>query len=293
VIAIRAEEAGRGWRDKLSRAVVVSRLGAFPLVVVLIVVGSALRGHSQDLIDPFNITKPPLLFGGVVAHPLGTDEIGRDMLARLLVGARTSLALSFAGVATGLVVGVPAGFAAALGSRWVVAILVRVMDLQLAFPYILLALFIVALTRPSFGLLVVLLALPAWIYLARVVRSMVLVEKEREYVLAARALGARNWRLATKYILPQLLPVIATAALNLIASLIILEATLDFLGMGIQPPAPSLGSMIFEGLEYQSQAWWISILPGIVVLIIVASLFALVRELHRLFDPRTRNAGRP
>lgn len=250
-------------------------LRALPLAALLLVfvVGALLTAGRYDALDPANAVLPPAWLGGDGHGLLGTDSLGRDVLARVLRGGRTSILVSFAGAALGVLVGVPLAFVAAMGRGVWAWLVLRLMDLQLAVPYIILALFIASVVRPSAGLLIVLLGLPSWVYCARLVRSTILEELPKEYVLAARLMGASERRIALRYLLPQVLPTLAIVAGNLCASLVLLEATLSFLGMGIQPPEPTLGGMMLEGRQYLSSAWWISVFPGVGVFLIVSTLY--------------------
>ena len=165
----------------------------------------------------------------------------------------------------------------------------RVVDLQFAFPYIVLAMAIVAATKTSIPILIVLLGLAGWVYFARVVRGVVLQEMQRDYVRSAQVLGASRWRIGLRYVLPNVLPAIAIIATLQLPGLIIFEATLSFLGLGIQPPTPSLGGMMLDGTQYIASAWWVITLPGIAILLVTLSLNIMSDGLRQLLDPEAAN----
>jgi len=259
--------------NKARRAHIIRHLAPVSAVVLAIVVCSFLVGDAYAKIDPANaLTAPSWLHDGGQGL-LGTDSVGRDIFARIARGARSSILVSFAGAGLGIVIGMPLAFVAAMGRGLWSWLVLRLMDLQLAVPYIILALFIASLVKPGPGLLIVLLGLPSWVYCARVVRSVLLEELPKEYVKAARMMGASNWRIARVYLMPQTLPTLAVVMGNLCASLVLLEATLSFLGMGLQPPEPTLGGMMLEGRQFFASAWWISTFPGFAVLLVVWSLY--------------------
>lgn len=228
------------------------------------------------------ISQPPLS----PDHLLGTDSLGRDMLIRLIHGARISLLIGGAGMLIAMVVGVTVGMVAGFLGGWVDGVLMRLVDIQLAFPFILLALTLVTAIRPSVPTLILLLSLAAWVLFARTIRSAVLKEINREYVQAALVLGASRSRIALRYVLPNLVPTIAVLAILELAALILFESTLSFLGVGIQAPTPSWGSMMLEGQSYIRGAWWITTLPGISLFITTLSLNLMSEGLRNVLDPR-------
>lgn len=223
---------------------------------------------------------------GSTKHLLGTDGLGRDMFSRILYGIRVSLLLASAGLLISLALGVTIGLVSGLFGGWVDLVLMRVVDLQLAFPYIVLAMAIVSATKTSIPILIFLLGLAGWVYFARVVRSGVLQEMQKDYVKAAQVLGASRWRIGLKYVFPNVLPTIAVIATLQFPALVIFEATLSFLGLGIQPPTPSLGGMMLDGTQYIAKAWWVITLPGVAVLLLTLSLNLISDGLRQLLDPR-------
>ena len=224
------------------------------------------------------------------AHPLGTDHLGRDILSRVIYGTRVSLTIGFAAVAVGGFVGGLLGLVAGFRGGWVDEVIMTVADAQLAFPFILLAIGIIAVLGPSFPNLIVVVGLSGWVTYARVLRSQVLSLRRREFVDAILALGGSVPRVILRHILPNVgstLMVIATLEL---ARAIVLEATLSFLGLGIQPPTPSWGGMIHEGREYLDTAWWISIFPGVVLMLTSLVVSRAGDWLRDVLDPTLRGA---
>ena len=223
---------------------------------------------------------------GSAKHILGTDGLGRDMFTRMLYGIRVSLKLASLGLLVSLGLGVTAGLLSGLFGGWVDLALMRLVDLQLAFPYIVLAMAIVSATRTSVPILILLLGVAGWVYFARVVRGAVMQEMQKDYVKAAQVLGAGRWRVGLRYVFPNVLPSIAVIATLQLPALVLFEATLSFLGLGIQPPTPSLGGMMLDGTQYIARAWWVITLPGFAVLLLTLSLNLISDGLRQLLDPR-------
>jgi len=232
---------------------------------------------------------PPTLDGADGrAHIFGTDHLGRDVLSRVIYGARVSLAIGFAAVVVGGVLGSALGILAGFGGGRADAVIMTIADAQLAFPFILLAIGIIAVLGPSFGTLVVVIGLSGWVAYARILRSQVLVLRSREFVEAIHALGGSVWRVVLRHVLPNVLSSIVVVATLELARAIVLEATLSFLGLGIQPPTPSWGGMIHEGRDYLDSAWWISTFPGIVLMLTSIVVSRTGDGLRDLLDPTLR-----
>jgi peptide/nickel transport system permease protein len=223
------------------------------------------------------------------AHLLGTDHLGRDVLSRTLYGARVSLLVGFAAVAVGSVVGGALGILAGYRGGWTDSVVMTVADAQLAFPFVLLAIGIIGVLGPSFPTLVAVIGLSGWVDYARVLRSQVLVLRSREFVDAILALGGAVPRIVARHILPNVLSTLVVIATLQLARAIVLEATLSFLGLGIQPPTPSWGGMIQEGREYLDSAWWISIFPGCLLLLTSLVVSRSGDWLRDLLDPTLRS----
>jgi peptide/nickel transport system permease protein len=222
------------------------------------------------------------------AHLLGTDHLGRDVLSRMLWGARVSLLVGFAAVAVGGVVGAGLGIVAGYRAGWADTIIMTLADAQLAFPFILLAIGIIAVLGPSFPTLIVVVGLSGWMSYARVLRSQVLVLRSREFVDAIHALGGSMPRVIARHIVPNVLSSIVVIATLELARSIVLEATLSFLGLGVQPPTASWGGMVQEGREYLDSAWWISTFPGLLLMLTSLAVSRTGDWLRDLLDPTLR-----
>ena len=247
----------------------------------------------RDGLTPDGQPVPGTLFSGKggTEFPLGTDANGRDLLSRIFHGARVSLAVgvlaNLLAVALGIIIGVTAGY---LGG-WVEAVLMRFTDIMMAFPTLLLAMTLVAILKPSLWIIIVVIGLVYWTWIARVVYSQVLAMREREFVVASRALGGNRRFVILHHILPQLIPTIIVWGTLGIATNVMLEASLSYLGIGVQPPTPSWGGMIQQGQSYYRSAPWLVIYPGLAIMITVFAFNLLGDGLRDALDP-TQRGGR-
>lgn len=265
------------------------RIGAS--LVLLAVVG-ALLAPILGLHDPAAQTLPLRLEGPSLAHPLGLDELGRDVWARLLAGARVSLLVGLVVVgvsaSVGLVVGAIAGYAGGVVDE----VVSRVIDVLLAFPGILLAIALVAVLGPSLTNVVIALASIGWVGYARLVRGQVLKAREFEFVQAARALGAGPTRILARHIVPTAVPALVVQATLGMAGAILAEAALSFLGLGVQPPTPSWGTMINGGRAHLIDAPHLTVFPGVAIALVVLGFNFLGDGLRDRLDPRRVEARR-
>jgi len=233
--------------------------------------------------------KPPTLEGADGRpHLLGTDHLGRDVLARVVFGSRVSLVVGISAVLIGGLIGSTLGLVAGYRGGRVDEIIMTVADAQLAFPFILLAIGIIAVLGPSFPTLVMVIGLSGWVSYARILRAQVLVLRGREFVEAIRGLGGSMMRIVLRHVLPNVLASLVVVATLELARSIVLEATLSFLGLGIQPPTPSWGGMIQEGRDYLDSAWWISTCPGVVLMITSIVISRTGDWLRDVLDPTLR-----
>jgi peptide/nickel transport system permease protein len=267
----------------------VSGLALFGLTLVVAVLAPALAPDSYDNQDIMGRLKPPLSRGadGRV-FLLGSDPLGRDMLSRIIYGARASVSVALAGLVIGGGLGSLLGLLAGFGGRGVDALVMRLVDAQLAFPSLLLAIAVIAALGTNLWTLLAVLALRSWAVHARTLRAAVLVIREQESVTAARALGAGPMRVAFKEVLPNAVAPLIVVATAQLGALILLESTLSFLGIGLQPPAPSWGSMLSSGRPYMTVAWWVAAVPGVAILIAVLGANLLGDGLRDALDPRLK-----
>lgn len=272
------------------------RVASTALVGIAILVGVTLAALLAQVISPsapeaqqlIERLDPPSWLGGEHGRLLGTDQLGRDVLSRVIYGARVSLTVGIAGVALSGSVGVTLGLVAGyFGGRWD-RVIMRVTDLQQAIPALVLAIAVVAILRPSLLNLILVLGVTTWITFARVVRSEVLALRESLFVEAARVVGARHGRIIVDHILPNVAASVIVIGSLTVANLILFEASLSFLGLGVPPPTPTWGRMVFDGLEYVSTAWWIPLFPALAVMLTVLGSNLVGDWLRDALDPRQR-----
>lgn len=266
-----------------------------PAVPVLLAALAALLApwiapHSPEANQLGARLKPPLWQSANGLHLLGTDQLGRDVLSRVIWGAQVSLTIALPATVLGAAIGSAIGLVAGFYRGVVDEVVTKLIDIQLAFPFVLFAISVIAVAGPSREALVIVLAIGSWVGHARVVRSLALGLREREFVQAARALGASGPRILWRHLLPNVLSVILVLATFDVGRIITLEATLSFLGLGVQPPTPSWGSDLKDAAGLVRQAWWTATFPGLAIMIVVLSVNLLGDALRDTLDPRAARA---
>jgi peptide/nickel transport system permease protein len=277
------------FRQLLRRRVALVGLIGFASIVLVALLAPAVAPHDPIEQELSKSLRPPFWAdGGSLDNPLGTDANGRDLASRLIYGARYSLAISIGAALIGSGMGLITGLVAGYFGKWVDSLVMRLGDVQLAFPFILLAIAILGVSSNRTPLqLTLVMGIPGWIIYARVVRSRVLAERRKDYVSAARALGARNRRLLFSYVLPSVWQAVLVIALLDVGYLVIVESTLSFLGFGVPPPQPSWGSILAEGRQFMVVNPWLPLFPGAAILITVLSINLVADGLGDVLDPRT------
>ena len=267
------------------------RIDSLALVGALVVFAAVVVAVAAPALAPGDPIKNSLLerltpptWGG--EHPLGTDTLGRDVASRLLHGARVSLLVGFSAVLLAGVSGVVLGLVSGWYRGWLDDVLMRLGDVQLAFPVLVLAVAVLAVLGASVVNLILVLGVTGWITYARIVRGEVLTLRERDFVAAARALGADDAWILRRHLLPNVLPPITVVATFSVARTIIAEASLSFLGLGIPAPAPSWGAMLDEGRNYITTGWWLALFPGLAILLLVLGINLVGDWLRDVLDPR-------
>jgi ABC-type dipeptide/oligopeptide/nickel transport system permease subunit len=275
----------RAWRLKWGLAAGV----LLAVVLALTALAGWVAPHDPLAVNIRHRLAPPAwMDGGTRAHLLGTDQVGRDVLSRIVYGGRVSLAVGVGAVLVSATIGVALGLAAGyFGGRtdWTTMTLVNVM---LTFPFVLLALAVIAVLGPSLTNMIIVLGVAGWPIYCRVVRTEALALREREFVLAARALGMSHTRIMLRELLPNLVsPVVVIATLQ-VAQVIILESFLSFLGLGVQPPTPAWGNMLGEGRVYMLNSWWIAAFPGLAIFVTTLTINLVGNGLRDWLDPHMK-----
>ena len=290
-----------GYSFRTSPTAMVAALIAFICIFCSVFAGwvSPTNPFDLALLELSDARLPPAwLEGGTGKYLLGTDDQGRDILSALIYGARISLVVGVASVLLSVLVGVSLGLLAGFRGGWLDTLLMRLCDVMLSFPPILVALLISGVGRAlfpnahgglAFGVLIISISLTGWVQYARTVRGTTLVERNKEYVQAARVTGVAPWRIMLRHVLPNVLgPVLVLATIQ-VATAIITEATLSFLGVGVPPTSPSLGTLIRVGNDYLFWGeWWITIFPGLMLVLIALSVNLLGDWLRDALNPRLR-----
>jgi len=278
---------------RLLRPGVVVGLVLIALLLACTLFADWIAPHSPTRMAPALKYLPPIwLEGSDPRYLLGTDQLGRDVLSRLIHGARTSLFIAVSAVMIATAFGVTVGLLAGYFRGWVDVVIMRIADIQLAFPFILLALAILSVTEVKSALtIIIVLAFADWVIHARIVRGRVLVEREKEYVRGARALGASNLRIMFLYVLPAILPTVIVIAMIELAVLMLVESILSFIGLGIDPPAISWGTALADGRRSLGNAWWMMVFPGVAIFLAVLAINLVADGLADVLDPRLKLSG--
>ena len=268
------------WKDK-----------NFLIGLIIIIITLFITLFAQQVV-PFNPGKvaprdrlmPPFWISESNAfHFLGTDAIGRDLLSRIFIGIKNSMAIGLFSIVVAIFLGAVVGLLSGLSYPGLFdSILMRITDIQMGFPFVLLAIIILSLVHPTVLTIILVLSLSAWPAYARVIRSGVIIEKEMDYVAAAKIMGASRFRIAFKYLGKNLFPAILPVAPMDLASIVIAESLLSFMNLGIQPPGISLGNIMADGWSYINTQWWITASPGIVIFIIVLALNLMADAMQSL-----------
>ncbi|HTI54877.1 MAG TPA: ABC transporter permease [Verrucomicrobiae bacterium] len=275
----------RLWRVKwgLVAALLLLLIVATALAAPLIAPYSPVEVDIQHRLGP-----PAWMEGGKTEHWLGTDQIGRDLLSRMIYGGRVSLLIGVSAVLVSSTIGVLLGLVAGyFGSRtdWIIMTLINIM---LTFPFVLLALAVIAVLGPSLVNMVIVLGVTGWPLYARVIRAESMAIRERDFITAGRALGMSHVRIIFRQILPNLISVIVVIATLQVASVIILESFLSFLGLGVQPPTPAWGNMLGEGRVYMLNSWWIAAFPGAAIFVTTLAINLIGNALRDWLDPHMK-----
>ncbi len=271
------------WRRfKKNRLAVLGGIIVFGLFAVAIL-APFISPHNPDAINVKHVLEPPSL-----SHPFGTDDLGRDIFSRVIYGSRISLSVGFVAVGIATIIGVILGALSGYYGGWLDTIIMRFVDIMLSIPTFFLILAVIAFLEPSIWNIMIVIGVTSWMGVARLVRAEFLSLKEREFVLAARAIGAGDFRIIFRHILPNAMsPVLVSAVLG-IAGAVLVESALSFLGIGVQPPTASWGNILTIGKDNIEIAWWISVFPGLAIFVTVLAYNLLGEGIRDSIDPRLK-----
>jgi peptide/nickel transport system permease protein len=274
------------WRGRLLVLVAGSVLTAIVLLALFADRVAPAGPNDQDIAARL---RPPAMVGGTWSRPLGTDELGRDVLSRLLRGGRVSLMVGLLAVAVSCPVGVVIGLASGFFGGWIDRMLMRFTDIQLAIPTILLAMALVTVLGPGVPNLIITLSVTGWTIYARLIRGETLALRDRDFIEATRAAGAGQARIMFRHVLPNVVSPVIVVATFAVGSMVVLEATLSFLGIGVPLRVATWGSMLSSGRTYLKSAWWITAFPGLAIFVTVLAINALGDSMRDALDPRLRS----
>ena len=266
--------------------IIKHKIGFASLIIISILVILALFAPYLSPYDPFEINVNKILLPPSFEHPLGTDLLGRDVLSRMIYASRISLEVSLVAVGISIGIGVFLGSLAGYSGGIIDQIISRFIDIMLCFPTIFLILAVIAYLEPSILTIMIVIGATSWMGVARLVRAEMMSLKERDFVLIAKVYGAETFRIIFKHLLPNALPPIMVSASLGLGQAILIESALSFLGIGVQPPIPSWGNILIEGKETLEVAWWLSIFPGLAILITVLAFTLLGETLQEILNPK-------
>ncbi|CAH1670903.1 MAG: ABC transporter permease [Chelatococcus sp.] len=270
-------------------ALVVASLVFVALIFIVFLFADILAPYDYRTQSLINRLKPPVFLGGTWAHVLGTDELGRDVLSRLIYAIRFSVLVALGGTMIGAFIGTLLGFLAAHFRGWVEEAIMMMADVQASLPFMLIALALIALFGGSFTLFIVIMGFYGWEVFARLTRGVVIAANTQGYAMAVVALGAPAWHVYARHILPNILSVLIVQFTLNFPQVILLETSLSFLGLGIRPPLTSLGQMLGAGRAYLMTAWWIAILPGMAIFLTTMSISILGDWVRDRLDPTLKS----
>ena len=281
----------------VGKRVLASLKGApvIPLFIIVVFTLSAILADVITFHDAYKVSLPDRLIppfwqdGGSISHPLGTDPLGRDILTRIIYGTRVSIIIAGAALTIGGGVGTLIGLTAGYYGGKIDTLLMRLADITLAFPLILFAILMVMVIGPSMMNVIVAISLVLWARYARVIRGEVLGLMQRDFIARAKVSGASDWRIMMRHLLPNVMPTLIVLLTLQVGWVIIVEASLSFLGAGIPPPTPAWGSMLADGREYVSTAWWVTTAPGIAIMLVVLAFNLSGDWLRERLDPKQRS----
>ena len=295
--AITNNSAIQPIKVSVGKKVLASLKGApvIPLFIIVVFTLSAILADVITFHDAYKVSLPDRLIppfwqdGGSISHPLGTDPLGRDILTRIIYGTRVSIIIAGAALTIGGGVGTLIGLTAGYYGGKIDTLLMRLADITLAFPLILFAILMVMVIGPSMMNVIVAISLVLWARYARVIRGEVLGLMQRDFIARAKVSGASDWRIMMRHLLPNVMPTLIVLLTLQVGWVIIVEASLSFLGAGIPPPTPAWGSMLADGREYVSTAWWVTTAPGIAIMLVVLAFNLSGDWLRERLDPKQRS----
>jgi peptide/nickel transport system permease protein len=262
------------------------------LAVLAATVGTFLTPFDPVEVAPRDALMPPFpLEGSDPAHPLGTDNLGRDMFSRLIEGSKISLTVGVLAVALSGTIGLTVGVIAGYAGGWIDSVLMRIVDALISIPSILLIMVVMGVLDPGVTTLIVVLGLTSWVIFARQIRSEVLEIRQRQFVKAAVTFGTPAHKVIWRHIVPNVMPTFIVLATLTVATVIVTESSLSFLGLGVQPPTVSWGIMLTSGRDYLTSAWWLTTLPGLAITFTVLGILYLGDWLRDVLDPRLDRGG--